>query len=164
MEVPSQWGLDTFEEMAVHFTAFHGGGLGAVAKRDFQGGLWSCGDLPALSSASGATAGAGVEAGATPSDKKASARKGEPCTAAEAPPQEDSTDDEEMEHQAAATAGRQQQQQQQQVPWAGFEKVFTFVRQKGKNVVVQCNCCLPAIKHLSSAINSSSNLRKHLEP
>nr|XP_020633791.1 uncharacterized protein LOC110070446 [Pogona vitticeps] len=62
-----------------------------------------------------------------------------------------------MEHPSAAMAARQQ------VPWAGFEKVFTFVRQKGKNVVVQCNCCLPAIKHLSSAINSSSNLRKHLE-
>ncbi|XP_072844236.2 uncharacterized protein LOC110069984 [Pogona vitticeps] len=51
----------------------------------------------------------------------------------------------------------------QEVPWSGFEKAFTFVRQKGKNVVVQCNYCLPAIKHVSSAITSASNVKKHLE-
>ncbi|KAJ7303179.1 hypothetical protein JRQ81_012112, partial [Phrynocephalus forsythii] len=51
----------------------------------------------------------------------------------------------------------------QEVPWSGFETAFTFVRQKGKNVVVQCNYCLPAIKHVSSAITSASNVKKHLE-
>ncbi|XP_042306362.1 uncharacterized protein LOC121921827 isoform X2 [Sceloporus undulatus] len=51
----------------------------------------------------------------------------------------------------------------QQVPWSGFEKAFTFVRQKGKNVIVQCNYCLPAIKNVSSAITSASNVKKHLE-
>ncbi|XP_060616294.2 uncharacterized protein [Anolis sagrei] len=50
-----------------------------------------------------------------------------------------------------------------QVPWSGFEKAFTFVRQKGKNVIVQCNYCLPAIKNVSSAITSASNVKKHLE-
>ncbi|KAH0630541.1 hypothetical protein JD844_013671 [Phrynosoma platyrhinos] len=32
------------------------------------------------------------------------------------------------------------------VPWSGFEKAFTYVRQRGKNLVVQCNYCLPAYK------------------
>ncbi|XP_042329184.1 uncharacterized protein LOC121933470 isoform X2 [Sceloporus undulatus] len=50
-----------------------------------------------------------------------------------------------------------------QVPWSGFEKAFTFVRQRGKNVIVQCNYCLPLVKHLSSAFASASNLKKHLE-
>ncbi|XP_060638698.2 uncharacterized protein [Anolis sagrei] len=50
-----------------------------------------------------------------------------------------------------------------QVPWSGFEKAFTFVRQRGKNVIVQCSYCLPLVKHLSSAFASASNLKKHLE-
>nr|XP_060616126.1 uncharacterized protein LOC132765880 [Anolis sagrei ordinatus] len=49
------------------------------------------------------------------------------------------------------------------VPWSGFEKAFTYVRQRGKNLVVQCNFCLPAYKTVSAAITSSSNLKKHLE-
>ncbi|XP_020669662.3 uncharacterized protein LOC110090344 [Pogona vitticeps] len=49
------------------------------------------------------------------------------------------------------------------IPWSGFEQAFTYVRQKGKNLIVQCNYCLPAIKNVSSAITSSSNLKKHLE-
>ncbi|XP_061458279.1 galactosylceramide sulfotransferase isoform X2 [Rhineura floridana] len=52
---------------------------------------------------------------------------------------------------------------EQQVPWFGFEKACTFVSQSGKNVVVRCNYCLPRIKNLSSAVSSSSNVKKHFE-
>ncbi|XP_061450628.1 uncharacterized protein LOC133369371 [Rhineura floridana] len=52
---------------------------------------------------------------------------------------------------------------EQQVPWFGFEKACTFVSQSGKNVVVQCNYCLPRIKNLRSAVSSSSNVKKHFE-
>ncbi|XP_062828956.1 uncharacterized protein LOC100554194 [Anolis carolinensis] len=163
MEAPPHWGIESFEEMAVHFTAFHGAGLGAIrsraegsATRDYRGELWSCGSLASLDSTTSAAA---AEASASHLETRTPAVT--PSTASpvvpEAQAHEDSTDEEDMEQESAALAGRQQ------VPWAGFEKVFTFVRQKGKNLVVQCNCCLPAIKHLSSAINSSSNLRKHLE-
>ncbi|KAH0630660.1 hypothetical protein JD844_013922 [Phrynosoma platyrhinos] len=159
-------GIESFEEMAVHFTAFHGAGLGAIrsrtegsAGRDYRGELWSCSSLASLDSAAAATATAAAEASA--SHLESQILPVTPSTASpvapEMLPHEESTDEEDMEQESATLAGRQQ------VPWAGFEKVFTFVRQKGKNLVVQCNCCLPAIKHLSSAINSSSNLRKHLE-
>ncbi|KAJ7303275.1 hypothetical protein JRQ81_012214 [Phrynocephalus forsythii] len=49
------------------------------------------------------------------------------------------------------------------VPWFGFEEAVTFVRQKGKNVIVQCNYCLPLVKTLSSAISTSSNVKQHLK-
>ena len=49
------------------------------------------------------------------------------------------------------------------VPWFGFEKAVTFMRQKGKNVIVQCNYCLPLFKTLSSAISSSSNVKQHFK-
>ncbi|XP_061477277.1 uncharacterized protein LOC133381813 [Rhineura floridana] len=52
---------------------------------------------------------------------------------------------------------------EQQVPWFGFEEACTFVSQSGRNVVVQCNYCLPRIKTLRSAISTSSNVKKHLE-
>ncbi|XP_042306337.1 uncharacterized protein LOC121921817 [Sceloporus undulatus] len=63
----------------------------------------------------------------------------------------------EMEQKSPAPASRRK------VPWSGFEKAFTYVRQRGKNLVVQCNYCLPAYKTVSAAITSSSNLKKHLE-
>uniref|UniRef100_A0ABM5FHD7 Uncharacterized protein isoform X3 n=1 Tax=Pogona vitticeps TaxID=103695 RepID=A0ABM5FHD7_9SAUR len=49
------------------------------------------------------------------------------------------------------------------VPWFGFEEAFTFVSQKGKNVVVQCNYCLPVIKYVGSAISTASNVKQHLK-
>ncbi|KAJ7303285.1 hypothetical protein JRQ81_012225 [Phrynocephalus forsythii] len=49
------------------------------------------------------------------------------------------------------------------VPWFGFEEAFTFVSQKGKNVVVQCNYCLPGIKYVGSAISTASNVKQHLK-
>ncbi|KAJ7303362.1 hypothetical protein JRQ81_012307 [Phrynocephalus forsythii] len=56
-----------------------------------------------------------------------------------------------------------QPQPQKPLPWSEFEKAFTFVRQKGGSVLMQCNYCLPVIKNVSTAVNSSTNLRKHLE-
>ncbi|XP_078244433.1 uncharacterized protein LOC110090652 isoform X2 [Pogona vitticeps] len=58
---------------------------------------------------------------------------------------------------AAAAATRQQ------VPWLGFEDAVTYVSQKGKNLIVQCNYCLPLVKKLSSGITSASNVKQHLK-
>ncbi|XP_039632302.1 uncharacterized protein LOC120543332 [Polypterus senegalus] len=44
-----------------------------------------------------------------------------------------------------------------------FRKHFRYVAEKGINLTVQCNACLPAIKMLSTSKTSMSNLRKHLE-
>lgn len=40
---------------------------------------------------------------------------------------------------------------------------FTFRDTRGRNITVQCNLCLPKINILSSARDSTSNLKKHLE-
>ncbi|XP_042309534.1 uncharacterized protein LOC121923293 [Sceloporus undulatus] len=75
----------------------------------------------------------------------------------ETQPHEGSAHEEETETPSSTPASRQQD------PFAGLEKAFTFVRQKGGSVLMQCNYCLPVIKNVSSAVNSATNLRKHLE-
>ncbi|XP_056606530.1 zinc finger BED domain-containing protein 4 [Triplophysa dalaica] len=40
---------------------------------------------------------------------------------------------------------------------------FTFRESRGRNITVQCNLCLPTIKLLSTAKDTTSNLKKHLE-
>uniref|UniRef100_A0A9J8C1H8 BED-type domain-containing protein n=1 Tax=Cyprinus carpio carpio TaxID=630221 RepID=A0A9J8C1H8_CYPCA len=40
---------------------------------------------------------------------------------------------------------------------------FIFKERHGKNVTVQCNLCLPRINLLSTASDSTSNLKKHLQ-
>ncbi|XP_026069791.1 zinc finger BED domain-containing protein 4-like isoform X2 [Carassius auratus] len=40
---------------------------------------------------------------------------------------------------------------------------FTFRDTRGRNITVQCNLCLPKINILSTARDSTSNLKKHLE-
>uniref|UniRef100_A0A8C2A897 Zinc finger BED domain-containing protein 1-like n=1 Tax=Cyprinus carpio TaxID=7962 RepID=A0A8C2A897_CYPCA len=40
---------------------------------------------------------------------------------------------------------------------------FTFRDKRGRNINVQCNLCLPKINILSTARDSTSNLKKHLE-
>lgn len=40
---------------------------------------------------------------------------------------------------------------------------FTFRETRGRNITVQCNLCLPTIKLLSTAKDTTSNLKKHLE-
>ncbi|XP_051510176.1 uncharacterized protein LOC127415457 [Myxocyprinus asiaticus] len=44
-----------------------------------------------------------------------------------------------------------------------YKQHFTFREERGRNITVQCNLCLPKIRMLSSARNSTSNLKKHLE-
>nr|XP_016853404.1 PREDICTED: uncharacterized protein LOC100554977 [Anolis carolinensis] len=83
-------------------------------------------------------------------------------TEVQVPP--DATAEEEEEEEAVETPMEMRPlSSRPQVPWSGFEKAFTFVRQRGKNVIVQCSYCLPLVKHLSSAFASASNLKKHLE-
>jgi hypothetical protein len=40
---------------------------------------------------------------------------------------------------------------------------FEFVSKSDKNLSVKCKLCLPLPKVLSTAYNSTSNLKKHLE-
>jgi len=40
---------------------------------------------------------------------------------------------------------------------------FTFRDLRDRNISVQCNLCLPKINILSTARDSTSNLKKHLE-
>ncbi|XP_060773195.1 uncharacterized protein LOC132883505 [Neoarius graeffei] len=40
---------------------------------------------------------------------------------------------------------------------------FIFKEDKGNNTIVQCKLCIPAVKHLSSSKDSTSNLKKHLQ-
>ncbi|XP_061477341.1 uncharacterized protein LOC133381837 [Rhineura floridana] len=49
------------------------------------------------------------------------------------------------------------------LPWLGFERAFSFVSQRGKNVTVQCKFCLPKVKTVSAATTSTSNLKRHLQ-
>ncbi|CAL8305654.1 unnamed protein product [Merluccius merluccius] len=39
---------------------------------------------------------------------------------------------------------------------------FTHKADQGKNVIVQCNLCLPKVNLLSTSKTSTSNLKKHL--
>lgn len=43
-----------------------------------------------------------------------------------------------------------------------YRQQFTFVKEEGKNITVQCNLCKPKINYLSSSKKSTSNLLKHL--
>nr|XP_023685835.1 uncharacterized protein LOC111853318 isoform X1 [Paramormyrops kingsleyae] len=44
-----------------------------------------------------------------------------------------------------------------------FRHFFVFVTERGNNITVQCNLCLPIVKMLSASKNSTSNLKKHLQ-
>ncbi|XP_051972372.1 zinc finger BED domain-containing protein 4-like [Xyrauchen texanus] len=44
-----------------------------------------------------------------------------------------------------------------------FKHHFTFNEARGRNITVQCNLCLPKVNILSTARDSTSNLKKHLE-
>ncbi len=43
-----------------------------------------------------------------------------------------------------------------------YAHYFTLVEHKDKNILVKCKLCLSGSKVLSTAINSNSNLSKHL--
>ncbi|KAF2891913.1 hypothetical protein ILUMI_14260, partial [Ignelater luminosus] len=49
------------------------------------------------------------------------------------------------------------------IPWPLYNEYFSYHEKKGQNITVKCMLCLPVTKLLSTAINSSSNLRKHLQ-
>lgn len=40
---------------------------------------------------------------------------------------------------------------------------FTYKADQGKNIIVQCNLCLPRVNLLSTSKTSTSNLKKHLD-
>ncbi|XP_030057344.1 zinc finger BED domain-containing protein 4 [Microcaecilia unicolor] len=44
-----------------------------------------------------------------------------------------------------------------------LKEFFEFKSHINKNIYVQCKLCLPTLKMLSTAMNSTSNLKKHLE-
>ncbi|XP_053300187.1 uncharacterized protein zgc:161969 [Pleuronectes platessa] len=44
-----------------------------------------------------------------------------------------------------------------------FRHHFTYKADQGKNIIVQCNLCLPRVNLLSTSKTSTSNLKKHLD-
>lgn len=40
---------------------------------------------------------------------------------------------------------------------------FMYKADQGKNIIVQCNLCLPRVNLLSTSKTSTSNLKKHLD-
>lgn len=44
-----------------------------------------------------------------------------------------------------------------------YAHYFTLVEHKDKNILVKCKLCVSGSKVLSTAINSNSNLLKHLQ-
>ena len=48
-------------------------------------------------------------------------------------------------------------------PWPYLSSIFEIVDGKDKSAHVKCLLCLPKQKVLSSALNSPSNLQKHVE-
>ena len=43
------------------------------------------------------------------------------------------------------------------------DKFFEVIERSGKNLMVRCKLCLPKQKTLSTAVNSTTNLKKHVQ-